>query len=455
MLPIKTGLYGILALAVAMAATGCGSGTAPARAPQPPAATGQPADCPGCLLRERIGSAQPGDTVHIAPGIYTMTGGELVIDKDLKLVGAGPETTVIQAAVSLELAVHRVIRITEGSVVSISGVTIRHGKEASTEKRMVPFHSEGIGLISSGIEAIHAEFGGGVYNQGTLTLTDTIVTGNFAGGGGGVFNGAKITIEDSSITGNRSGGYGGGIFNGGVFHGTNITIEDNVAGSGGGISNWGEAWVTAAAISGNRANGTGGGILNNGVGVMTLDSSTVSRNRAVVAGGIYNFGRLRVVNSTISENSATSGAGIDSRWALTLTSTTIAANTARIGGGLVVRPITGGEGVTMSNTIIAGNTADDGPDCLGVVVSLGHNLVGNSSGCGLIAGEGDILGTAESSVDARLAGLRTGGGATATIALLPGSPAIDAGDGGACPPVDQRGVARPRGPACDIGSYER
>ena len=62
-----------------------------------PADTAQQADCPECCLREQVESAQPGDTINIAAGTYTMTGGELVIDKDLTLVGAGAEVTIIQA----------------------------------------------------------------------------------------------------------------------------------------------------------------------------------------------------------------------------------------------------------------------------------------------------------------------------------------------------------------------
>ncbi|MCS5654667.1 MAG: hypothetical protein NZ810_01895, partial [Dehalococcoidia bacterium] len=56
---------------------------------------------------------------------------------------------------------------------------------------MIPFHSEAIGLTESGIEAIGAEFGGGICNPGTLTLKDSIATENYARGGTGVFNGAK------------------------------------------------------------------------------------------------------------------------------------------------------------------------------------------------------------------------------------------------------------------------
>ena len=63
-----------------------------------PADTALQADCPECCLREQVESAQPGDTINIAAGTYIVTGGELVIDKDLTLVGAGAEVTIIQAA---------------------------------------------------------------------------------------------------------------------------------------------------------------------------------------------------------------------------------------------------------------------------------------------------------------------------------------------------------------------
>ena len=210
MITLPNGFLSVFAIAMVIAvACDSESTTVPTEAPMteaPLTEATQTSDCPGCLLRERVASAQPGDTIDIAAGVYTMTGGELLIDKDLTLIGAGAEITVIQAADSLDMAVHRVIRITEKSVVTISGVTIRYGSEASTEVRMIPFHSEAVGMPSSGMEAVRAEFGGGIYNQGTLTLIDSIVSENYAGGGGGIFNGAKVIIENSAIRGNRSGG---------------------------------------------------------------------------------------------------------------------------------------------------------------------------------------------------------------------------------------------------------
>ena len=101
---------------------------------------------------------------------------------------------------------------------------------------------------------------------------------------------------------------------------------------------------------------------------------------------------------------------------------------------------------TLKNTIVANNTP--GGDCGNTeVTSEGHNLDSDGT-CGL-SGPGD-----QSATDPQLGALRDNGGPTFTRALLPGSPAIDAGEDVGCPATDQRGVPRPQGPACDIGAYE-
>jgi hypothetical protein len=115
-----------------------------------------------------------------------------------------------------------------------------------------------------------------------------------------------------------------------------------------------------------------------------------------MAGGINNWGHLSVINSTISGNRANYSAGIESLGVLTMTNSTVSGNAAREGGRLVVKLLVQNNGVSISNTILAGNTAEEGPDCLGVVASLGHNLVGIDSGCDFKPGEGDSMGTSHS-----------------------------------------------------------
>jgi hypothetical protein len=102
------------------------------------------------------------------------------------------------------------------------------------------------------------------------------------------------------------------------------------------------------------------------------------------------------------------------------------------------------------NTIVSGVSPalNCGANQLPVMTSLGHNL-DSGTGCG-VTGAGDLSG-----VNPLLGPLASNGGPTQTMALLSGSPAIDAGDDGACPSNDQRGVTRPQGSHCDIGAYER
>ena len=113
------------------------------------------------------------------------------------------------------------------------------------------------------------------------------------------------------------------------------------------------------------------------------------------------------------------------------------------GGGF--RNSTSYANFTLTNTIVADN---DTPNCNSALDSLGYNLTDDDS-CGFTA-PGDLV-----VADAMLDYPADNGGPTDTDALLPGSPAIDAGSS-SCPPpaTDQRGVARPQGGACDIGAFE-
>jgi hypothetical protein len=111
----------------------------------------------------------------------------------------------------------------------------------------------------------------------------------------------------------------------------------------------------------------------------------------------------------------------------------------------------------LTSSIIAGNTGAYFQDTVGGFVSLGgYNLIGNDSGgtTGLVDGvNGDQVGSPSSPIDPLLAPLADNGGPTQTHALLPGSPAIDAGDPTSTTP-DQRGVSRPQGAGVDVGAFE-
>ena len=196
----------------------------------------------------------------------------------------------------------------------------------------------------------------------------------------------------------------------------------------------------------------------------TLINSTVSNSSSPVAGGgIYSSGTLILANCTIASNQTGgsgggNGGGIENEGVLSLTSCTIANNKAAIyGGGISV----GGDSTstTLANTIVAGNSAgsnSDGPDISGTVNSLGYNLIGNNSGSGGF-GPTDLQGTASNPLNPLLGQLQNNGGPTPTMALSPGSPAIDAGSNVLIPSAittDQRGFARIANGLVDIGAFE-
>jgi hypothetical protein len=234
-----------------------------------------------------------------------------------------------------------------------------------------------------------------------------------------VGSGGSLNIDDVTITG-----------------GNNTTYYQN----GGGINNHGTLTVTNSTITGNSAPGGGGGIYNT-YGSVTVIGSTISNNTASSTevnssgGGVDNaIGTVTIVNSTIIGNFANyGGGGISSISAMSVINSTVTGNsTSGFGDGIL--GLAGGN-VTVTNSIVAGNGS---ADVYGTTTDGGHNLVGG---------------------DPMLGALASNGGPTQTMALLPGSPAIDAGDDTTCSAspvsgVDQRGYTRPAGSHCDIGAFE-
>jgi CSLREA domain-containing protein len=269
------------------------------------------------------------------------------------------------------------------------------------------------------------DMGGVFFNWGSLTITGSRFTSNRAVYDAGFMaNLGTAIIMNSTITGN-TGFYGGAIFNDGEMTVTNSILSDNVGSYGGGIDNPGILTVTNSTFYGNVADIIGGGINNWVYGIVTITNSTFTANRSGSGGAIYNQteSSLTIVNSTISGNSASEGGGIYN------------------------------DGSTsLSNTVIANSFS--GGDCFGAIIDGGHNIDSDGT-CSLDPANGSLPNT-----DPILGPLHDNGGPTWTHALLPGSPAIDAGDDAQCPATDQRGVTRPRdgdgdgSAVCDIGSFE-
>ena len=317
--------------------------------------------------------------------------------------------------------------------------------------------------------------GGGISNFGTLTLTDSTVSGNSANLGGGVSNYRTLTLTNSTVSGNSAGSDSGGLRNyRGTLILTNSTVSGNsAAGIGGGVSTTGTLTLTDSTVSGNSA-GYGGGVDNNGVA--TLANSTVSGNSARFGGGgVFNFslGTLTLANSTVSGNSAGSdGGGVRNSGTLTLIDSTVSGNSAsRSGGGVLNYAGT----LTLDQSLVSGNSASSqGPEVHnssgeggpGILITNGFNLFGHDG----MAGVDGIASGAPGATDLVPAvplsaildpALADNGGPTRTHALVIGGPAIDAVPVASCATAgDQRGVTRPQDgddntlADCDIGAFE-
>ena len=149
---------------------------------------------------------------------------------------------------------------------------------------------------------------------GAIDLEDlTISRGNSSGSGGGlhVSEGAEVNLDRVIVSGNSTNFDGGGVFNLGALTLTDSLVTDNAALSeGGGLHNEGELVLIRSTISQNSTIANGGGLQN--AGTATLIGSSVSGNFSIANGGGVNnthAGTLTMDRSTISGNSAAGSAG--------------------------------------------------------------------------------------------------------------------------------------------------
>jgi hypothetical protein len=283
-----------------------------------------------------------------------------------------------------------------------------------------------------------------------------------------VAKGATATVSDLTLSGANTSSSGGAINNAGNLTLTDCTLSSNIAAKGGGaIVNLGTLGLNFSTVSSNRTVTSGGGIFS--TGVLSVRNSTISGNTAKVdGGGVYDNGSpTLLVDSTLYGNTAASGGGLFSGPAATVKvlSCTITANRAMhdAGGGVEIGASTTGL-VTLLNTLVAGNVTGTGStpgDALGALDPASvSNLIGDGDqATGLSNGQGgNQIGTAAKPVVPKLAKLADNGGPTQTVALLAGSPALDAGDNTPASPLgyDQRGPGFPRilNSRSDIGAFE-
>jgi CSLREA domain-containing protein len=411
----------------------------------------------GALAGECVaGTGGDTDTISFSVnGTINLTSALPNINSHVDIIGPGPGQLTVRRDTGGE---YRLLQITGGSTVTISGLTMANGAITG------PFPANG---------------GGAVWNNHSfLTLRNTVVSGNTAnntlpgGPGGGIFNdgsiegSATLTIIDSTFTTNSCTGNGGAISNYG-FRGvatltiTNSTFSNNTGDAGGAIYSTGQT----------------------GFATVRITNSTISGNNSRRAGGVSTSGgdggnaKLIIINSTISGNTAQQFAGgISTDTSQTsLTNTTVTNNRAGISaGGIDI--FSTSTPVFLRNTILSGNFRGSGlsaDDSVGAVdSSSSFNLIGDALLSGLTNG---VNNNQLFVTNPRLAPLASNGGATQTHAPLSTSPALDAGDncvtqaahcGDANIPqllTDQRGPGFSRlvdGPdanttaTVDIGAYE-
>jgi len=266
---------------------------------------------------------------------------------------------------------------------------------------------------------------------GGFTLSGNNACRIFSVASGSVFTSKCLTLTGGNGTGGNVTyqGYGGAILNQGTMSLTQCSLVGNASASGvygGAIQNLGLLTLTQCLLANNTSPNGQGGAINNSANAnsLFLTNCTLTGNSARLGGAILGHGNL--THCTVSRNTAT-----------------------QAGGGIFINS----QYLNLAHSIIAGNSAPsatDGPDLhlndnLGTIT--GTNFIGNLAGTGLTASATLLIG------DAQLAPLGSYGGPTQTMPPLLGSPVINAAAGSSAG-VDQRGAARPAGPAPDLGAVE-
>jgi hypothetical protein len=364
-------------------------------------------------LREALGIANSGDTIVFSlatPTTIRLTQGQLLLAKSRLILGPGPKLLSLDGGGN-----GRIFQTRSNTIVTIANLTLTNG------------------------QVIYPEQGGAIYNDhAVLSITNVAISGNAALGsssGGGIFNDARqggianLKIIDSTFSGNMAEA-GDIVLGGGAIYSIgcctnadlillNTTLNANSAprGDGGAIFlDRGTMAITNCTVSSNFGGAYCGGIFNRGLGTS-------------------NSGSMKVFNCTFSGN----WSGIDY-------------GTAIFNDGCCP----GVAALEIGSTLL-----DTGPstrgifDYFGGIISFGFNLSSDGGG-GALTNATDLIFT-----NPKIGPLQDNGGPTWTHALLPGSPALDAGQSWGLA-TDQRGVARgglgtgePQpGDGTDIGAFE-
>jgi predicted outer membrane repeat protein len=457
-------------------------------------------------LRQALTDTPTGGTVDFQAdltGTILLTTGQLEVTQDLSISGPGSGVIMVSGnnasrVFHVEAGVHLAISglsIVDGTVTGDGGGILNSGTLTVTDATISENSAgvEGGGIDNEGngtltvtgslISGNTAPSGGGIQNDGIMTMTACPVSNNTAVGGGGINSNGTLSLTASVICNNNAGDEAGGLFVGGsttistcLISGNSASGSDSFVEGGGMALNTppgNSVTISSCTISDNSASGPefveGGGIWNDGLSPVTFINSTISGNVALgglggsfaCGGGIFDDSTaVNLVSCTFSGNSAPGGGGgaiYASLDTVTVMNCTISGNSAGYAGGLSFLQGFTAPPITLANTIVAGNAgavdydAFSDIDVEGTLNSQGHNLIGNGSGASGYA-PSDLVGTAFNPIDPVLGPLQDNGGSTQTMAVLAGSPALNAGDPAQLGVPDQRGVVRTGG--VNIGAYQ-
>lgn len=410
-------------------------------------------------LRQAIASAAAGDTIVVPADTYTLTSAGLTITKSLTIQGAGATSTFIDGS-----GLYRVFDSTgapNGSDIMISGVTIRDGSVTGS-----PADGGGIANMYANLTLSHDIING---NSAVADGAGTGGAGGIAGGGGVWSKYGTLTLVDTEVSANVATANGNSAQNGGTVQGGGIEALGPLVIEGSAfVANVANA--LGGAGSGAGGNAFGGGLYATGGVIATttftgnmIDTSGAGGGAGGIGqgGGLFDTtgGTASLVNVTITTNvdrTATDGTAYGGGLYYGSGGAQAALTNATVSGNESLGSTTGGNqagnaylfNVGVQNTIVNAGVGDPGAqNCAGTPTSLGHNL-DSLKQCSFNA-SGDLVNT-----NPLLGPLQDNGGPVPTMALQPGSPAIDAGSDAPCPSTDARGVLRPAGKACDIGAYE-
>ena len=334
-----------------------------------------------------------------------------VTQTGLTIQGPGPSALTISGADLVQVFnVTSPESTTPGDGVTISGLTLTHGKNTNNSGGALSWspsanqntkNAQPLTLsndVISNSQAGSNQEGGGVYSRGPLSISDSTVTGNTAASGGGidVFSGnnsgpgagsASLTVANSTVSGNHAtAGNGGGISSkyigvgGGApaftvtgSHITGNTADSTSSAYGGGIFAFGGALVVQdSTVTGNQVTGTGtgggghgGGISSNVKYGTTINGSTLSGNTASSGGGGLALDSFVPVQAqsffkTQKYSPATIG------------TSTVAGNQAPDGAGIEVQGLQYGSPMKIDSSTISGNQG--GPNSFGGGIALDQSI---------------------------------------------------------------------------------